>query len=309
MGIPEALLNKAYVFACRKFTRVSSQTIRILSSPAAADLALVTSVILLANPTHNSALNCRKLLIRERPECLHTKDELNFISCLLGHKQASKSSILWHHRRWIFRHIHTSGHDTLGGSPSLDDLKLEMDLVSKAAEIYPRNYHAWLHRYMCLEYPILQASYGEGSSAEFLNQELKDAMRWVELHVSDYTAINYLINLWRRLQEINIIHIFEPSFHPGMIAEPLQNLLVSHALSLIASYPTHESLWLYLRSACQFQSATKEWATNLADELNFDKTDVSDFTKRILSSCHENDLGKVKRQARLFALWTVSVTL
>jgi protein prenyltransferase alpha subunit repeat containing protein 1 len=54
------------------------------------------------------------------------------------------------------------------------------------------------------------------------------------MHVSDYTAAHHLCNLVRRF---SLSDSTEMGFGP----------LLNHALDLVAAYPDHEALWLYLR--------------------------------------------------------------
>ena len=54
------------------------------------------------------------------------------------------------------------------------------------------------------------------------------------MHVSDYTAAHHLCNLVRRF---DLSESTEMGFGP----------LLNHALDLVAAYPDHEALWLYLR--------------------------------------------------------------
>ena len=102
MGVPQKALYKAYMSACRAFATAqqTGDTEALLQS---------TSVVLLANSAHSSALNARKRLILRG--AYPVDKELVFVALLLSEQQAAKSSIIWHHRRWLLGRLH--GHATL----------------------------------------------------------------------------------------------------------------------------------------------------------------------------------------------------
>jgi hypothetical protein len=56
-------------------------------------LVYTTALLLIANPTHNTALNLRKQLIRIQPSKLAPDQDIKFIAALFGSKQASKPSV------------------------------------------------------------------------------------------------------------------------------------------------------------------------------------------------------------------------
>jgi len=137
-----------------------------------------------------------------------------------------------------------------------DALDAEFQLAARASEMYPRNYHAWLHRYICVQCLISRALDGTSGALDALHSEFKASQRWVELHVSDHTAVHYLSRLVSSLDESNIQIPLSPSPSPDVSRTPATTVvaaedhpMLSHALSLISAYPKHESLWSYLRLA------------------------------------------------------------
>jgi protein prenyltransferase alpha subunit repeat containing protein 1 len=313
LGIPEPVLYKAYTFASRKNFHVTLQSLKTISSQDITELLITSNIILLANPAHNTALNCRKLLLRKFPEQIDYRDELKLVACILeSSKQASKSSILWHHRRWVFRHVNALAQncgDILNGCCiSNDELALELDLVSRATEIYPRNYHAWLHRYICSEVLLSQVVNEEVSFISLLLLELSSSRRLVELHVSDYSAMNYFVGFWHRMCQMNIR---PPKYHLENLCEKsiqerlgslgwgLELPLVSHSLSLLLRYPTHQSLWAYLRQACRVDVGSeqrKEWMYRLLEKL--EKFDGPEQSGLFSISCQEIGIDFLKREIR-----------
>jgi protein prenyltransferase alpha subunit repeat containing protein 1 len=75
-------------------------------------------------------------------------------------------------------------------------------------------------------------------TAEFLKLR-----RWIETHVSDHSAIHQYCNIVSRLQALDL-----PQYRS--VLGPLADASVhfEHAISLVTTFPTHESLWMYLRA-------------------------------------------------------------
>ena len=233
----------------------------------------ITCIVLLVNPAHSTCLNKRKELVEQG--LLKERDELKITAALQLRAEGAKSSILWHHRRWLLRRLYQKNSqqgdtpdntDTLDDCTiALDDLAEELSVATTASEIYPRNYHAWLHRYKCMQSMI--AAYGNASNAsssqltrEALAQMLRAeefmVSRWIDVNVSDYTAAQYLCHAYRMMEENRIDHIQVHSeseldgtapINPQSPKSPFSPLM--HAEDLVERYPTHEALWYYLRAA------------------------------------------------------------
>lgn len=245
---------------------------------------LLTSVLLLANSAHQSALNLRKDLIGHHE--LSVEDDFRFFDRIMTIKQCAKSSILWHHRRWLFARLYlpvpamerTFLDDKLEirqlrKAPFTDDdmcsLRLspsvitrELELITKACEVYPRNYHAWYHRHLIISSCITQArvllqeqpqqsdstsrsslrAVSQSELNSFLSKnsflavllhELESMKLYIDRHVSDCTAMGYLCDLRRDC--LDLIKLEET------------NDILQHAQELLRTYPERESTWLYLR--------------------------------------------------------------
>ena len=125
--------------------------------------------------------------------------------------------------------------DSIPRGVSPDVLETEFACISTACRLYPRNYHAWAHRRFCVEVLIASLKSDASSSSSILAKEYQRTLKWVEAHISDYSAINYAINVEKML----------PGGSPSAVFIPTKE----HATSLLRSYPDHESLWMYLRGS------------------------------------------------------------
>ena len=203
-----------------------------------AAIASYTSIILLANPGHQTALNMRKKLVVSG--YLSPRDELEFTRSLLSLKQCSKVSILWHHRRMmLFCLLSENGltDEQFVTIPlGIDQLKKEFSIALSACVTYPRNYFAWNHRSLCMLCCASQARTSP-AHAELLKEEKKNMKDWINAHISDHSAMYYICRLFDILRSQA-----DQSTRQQLINE--QN---EHVLELLQRYPSHESLWLYLR--------------------------------------------------------------
>ena len=238
LGVPRKVLYQAYMVAVRAYFGLRNETRKSVSSLQQSNLSdRLTRVVLLANPAHQTALNSRKELVQS-----HVVDpywELNFSTSLLSCRECAKESILWHHRRWLLCAIHkapaTTGSDNVPEAVSPDALETEFACASTACHLYPRNYHAWAHRCFCVKALIASLKSGVPSNSSVLAKEHQRTLKWIESHISDYSAMNYAIN-------------FEKMLPGGNTTEGFLSTK-EHAISLLRSYTNHESLWMYLRGS------------------------------------------------------------
>jgi protein prenyltransferase alpha subunit repeat containing protein 1 len=274
LGIPQKLLYKLYMAAVASYKNVDQITALTLSS-----------VILLVNPAHQTVLNARKKLIYSRTGLLQPEEELKLIALLIGgSKECAKQSIIWDHRRWIFKHHYERIGDAVVGPGSectgwatseeasffpmipLDTLGKECELIRKACEMYPRNYHAWTHYHWALGLvnAVVTRDWGVASAnlvedhVRFLRQEVMQLRQWIDRHVSDYSAVHLLCNV------AVLDHTGAPQLAQcgrGTLVDELRE----HVLGLVLSYPSHETLWLYLRNVLTFSSSdvTREVVNSL----------------------------------------------
>ena len=253
LGIPKKVMARIYLAAVSMPWRTSDARTAIAA----------TCVILILNPTHQTALNGRKRLIQTGHLDSPVK-ELRFMELLLrGLTDCAKQSIIWDHRRWCLKLIH----GTLGSSvhqhpplehwasaeeaellPKLDleDILREIAIVYHTCETYPRNYHAWNHWHWLIDIALSSIYYhqDEHQSQGFLRL-LVDAYvelrKWTDCHPSDYTAMHQLSQCQRILDHLHTLE----AFTQDVVVD--SSSLVEHCLSLLTAFPTHESLWVYLR--------------------------------------------------------------
>jgi len=238
LGVPQKVLYKAYLVAVRAYFALRNESRKSAPSPQQSNqLDRLTRVVLLANPAHQTALNSRKRLVQNLtvdPHC-----ELNLSASLLSCRECAKESILWHHRRWLLGVIHevppTAGADSIPETVPPDALGAEFVRASAACHLYTRNYHAWAHRLFCAKALVASQQSGVPSNLGVLAKEYQRTLKWVESHISDYSAMNYVANIEKMLLGGNLAE-------PRLPAE-------EHATLLLRSYPDHESLWMYLRSS------------------------------------------------------------
>jgi protein prenyltransferase alpha subunit repeat containing protein 1 len=134
----------------------------------------------------------------------------------------------------------------------------ELNLIQHTCETYPRNYHAWAHWHfiidVCytliyfhslitdLDEPGLQA----GKRQDFLEIFIMECTRlrgWVDRNVSDYSAMHQLCQSQMLIEQLLLSGILVPASAKNLTA----SALVDQSLSLVTAFPSHESLWLYLR--------------------------------------------------------------
>ena len=233
----------------------------------------MSAVLIVVNPGHNTAWNVRKTLTLSGSRDIDK--EISFTTALLTIRECAKQSLLWHHRRWLLRRRypaldmrefpsigtfsipnfpHTLDEDTLRCTDMpLDALDAEFSACTLACSTYERNYFGWLHRFRCLD--ALAAKIHVAQSVadntqisrllELLREESGRSFRWVDQHVSDYTAMQYQCRI------DSVLQYFSPLF--AQIKNPTTSSMntFDHAESLLKAYPNHEALWLYLRGAAQ----------------------------------------------------------
>lgn len=222
-------------------------------------------MILLTNPAHQTALNARKRLVQSG--FLAPEKELEFTEVLFrGSSDCAKQSILWHHRRWLFGRVFSIV-DTL---PVLRNdvqplpeippeiITKEFDIIRKACEAYSRNYYAWTHWHFIVGIVKTQLSLHKGHPPLYLHilaHEYATLNRWVDLHISDYSSMYHLCSLEEVFHGLELRY---PDYSEDPITLAATKIsLAEHALSLVTSYPSHESLWMYLRMAGALLSGEK----------------------------------------------------
>ncbi|OJT01938.1 Protein prenyltransferase alpha subunit repeat-containing protein 1 [Trametes pubescens] len=348
LGVPRKLAYKAYLESVPAFRRsrtvlhaylrvtpATGPSLDLVSAEDVADILDSSSVLLLVNPAHQSALNARKGLLTLG--ALDATRELRFASSLLTLHEGAKQSVLWHHRRWLLRRIYSLVSSSCGETPSRssdipgslagdgedslcglgldsDVLSTEFAIVQRACEIYPRNYHAWAHRYLCAEAlaTALRGDTGPGLMDAW--QQERDRIRqWIERHVSDYSAMQYachLEDLDRGLAASGEPITAVPAGHTQEKIPEERESVVEHAWTLVQAYPSHKSLWLYLRGALrpQFSPAALRLGSATSDRV---RDGARALAERFLSdgsadhggSVSPGEHALVRRHAARFLAW------
>lgn len=262
--------------------------------------------------------------------------ELNYIAALFSFKTCAKDSTLWHYRRFLLdrrnslrsrsrtdrndpkdlsrednRHTSQTANDEIAkidgtfiGGPDfgsnfelpLEDLRRELEVIAKACELYPRNYYAWYHRFLCLrayctgavrKIHHLQNDVSieekqdfrvESKTSKVISDEFAFTKRWIEQHISDYSAVNYvfqLVDLARHLRNDCTHYVSAEIDHHPQDTRLLKDELVSHAWSLLQAFPSHETLWLYTRQALDLPFSPQKDHDTLSQ-------DISEFASSIL---------------------------
>ena len=266
LGIPKKILCALYLAATSVPWRRSSD-IR--------EITAITSCIILLNPAHQTALNSRKRLMRDGH--LDPEKELVFTELLSrGLTECAKQSIIWDHRRWCFRELY----GVIGTRVSLvppcvehweipEDwqtfpkippaaIQHELNVIQHSCQTYPRNYHAWAHWHfiinVCHASVYFHSSTADSDDPEPLagrRQDFLDVIiaeytrlqRWVERNVSDYSAMHQCCQFQKLIEQLLDSGILIPNSTKNLTS----SALVDQALSLVTAFPSHESLWTYLR--------------------------------------------------------------
>ncbi|KIJ58074.1 hypothetical protein HYDPIDRAFT_178117 [Hydnomerulius pinastri MD-312] len=259
LGIPHKVLYAVYLYAVGVFkaARLSYSSCQCteevqgnLPSSTKRTLIASSSVLILANPSHQTALNVRKQFVHK--QLIDPRTELSLMASLLSSQHCAKHAELWYHRRWLLSGAYEPHHTQPStGLPifkqlSRDALETELALVSRACELYPRNYFAWTHRLICMRNVLSDDPTITSKSAELisiLRQEITEIKRWIECHISDYSAVHYVTTLARDIIQNKDLPLTKIITEEGLLA---------HATSLVQEYPSHEALWLYARTAPSF---------------------------------------------------------
>lgn len=281
LGVPKKILYAIYLAAVFRLRDLRKTFLYNLQAEASS-IRGVSSIILLANPAHQTALNVRKRLVQQH--CIPATDELRITELIQrASSEGIKQSILWDHRRWLLNLLYRETAISPAPSPPhpidekstnddqclprlpVDTMRQELKLIRHACETYPRNYHAWCHwRYamntLCPRGNVVTS--GDAASSVICVDEILSLRRWIERNVSEYSAIHQLCSV---CHFVHGIACHQPvSVRAAELTNP--DSLLEHALALVHSYPTHESLWIYLRAMTMASDADKR--KELAAHIN-----------------------------------------
>lgn len=282
-----------------------------------------TSVILLANPSHQTALNARKRVVIA--EGINADDELAFIAGLLTLKHSAKVSTFWHHRRWLLlRQLSPVQSDVSDiGTMDIDDrfcsyilpfsrYQTEIEISKKACDIYPRNYYAWMHRRLILRSFVynltINASIPASSSKERYHsafvQELSESKTYIGTHISDFSAVHYLCQ--------SLVALYRSSLELDTGVPLSTESMVEDAMTLVKTYPNHESLWLYLRLVISMHNVFQKQSPVVDNALCREQDGMDLSAERLAEQFAKNtdtgiaDEQAIQRHAQSFIKWSTT---
>jgi len=129
---------------------------------------------------------------------------------------------------------------------TLAAIRHELNIIQRTCESYPRNYHAWSQWNFMINICYASIYISDDSFQDFfaiIVHEVARLRSWVDQHISDYSAMHQLCQAQKLVDYLTLSDRFRD------ITDGTQNslTLTQHSLSLVNSFPSHESLWMYLR--------------------------------------------------------------
>lgn len=318
LGVPQKILGKAYLEAT-KFAKHARAALRTHAGSdelaivhARGELSWASSVLLLLNPGHQTAWNIRKQLVSYG--VLQRHRELEFTTALLTVRDCAKTSMLWHHRRWLLCRTFPSTppallppsaqpsyapgeeEELLKGLPiPVDALQREFAACTTACGTYERNYFAWLHRFRCFEvlysklYLCLAASDTSimQGMINLVREEAAWTTHWIDRHVSDYTAMQYRCWIGKHMGQLR------QNFTAPVVRTIMDpRATYTHARDLLKAFPDHEALWCYVKGAM------------IADELHLEFPVIDEMVKLSNYYQEEGEWESIsQRQAVRLTAW------
>lgn len=191
IAIPKPQLVRAFVHARKIFEKHLKREQKQPDD----EVWKATSILLLMDPEHLTAVNTRKrildgrLLAGEDATELLFKEKLLIDSLLTSRlRRHTKSPNLWSHRKWVMQRCRVSHL----GATTADDLK---SIVFVSAERHPRNYHAWSHA----RYLINAMGHSDWRQPELEKHAIvMDTKRWCFSHHDDVSGWMFLMFLLKR---------------------------------------------------------------------------------------------------------------
>lgn len=227
LGVSVSVLKPLFIYSLNKLKEV---LLHPDHEKFVDDLISLTRSLLIVKGDLPQAFNIRKRLIRQGN--LNVVSELLFLKMLFTKHPKSPSS--WEHRRWC---LSIKYDQTPLDLMTPEDIDKEQQLCTWMADIYPKNYYAWVHRLWLLQF----------MDAPRLYDELEFTFKWLHSHVSDHSAASHRQHVVERLLTVNLAH--SDSLH---IADKTHSLallmkLMQESTELIRSRPGNETMWYHRR--------------------------------------------------------------
>ncbi|KAF8161263.1 hypothetical protein B0H34DRAFT_673252 [Crassisporium funariophilum] len=288
LGIPKKILYALYTVAIAIPLRTADPH----------DAAAASCVILILNPAHQTALNTRKRLIQRN--YLDPKKELVLTELLVrGVTDCAKQSIIWDHRRWCLVRLH-GVHGPNTSAPILQqwasseeierfpklipaDIRHELSILQATCEASPRNYHAWAHWHFTINVCLasIYSSDNTITRRDFLGIMVEEFARlrsWLDHHVSDYSAMHQICQIQKVMH-----HLVKMEMLPVEEGNSLSDLS-NHSLALLTAFPSHESLWMYLRIT--LEKSQTEQRSRILEQVEAQALSTDNrFEKQLVAWC------------------------
>lgn len=241
IGIPHTLLTLAFRHARMLFFDVGR------AAPVEADVYAVmrlimqaTQAMLIFDPEHLTAANTRKrylsALLGARLDTIDVLDdairnEMWLLDSLLTsplHRH-TKSPTLWNHRRWLVEEflewvMELQRHDTLGSKRmslllpqmTIDSTEIlwqsfvqpELQLIYRAAEQHPLNYHAWAYARAFLDIISDWAELKDYDVDRIISYAVELQQAWCLSHLADTSAWAFMLWLLSHTDEATVARSF-----------------------------------------------------------------------------------------------------
>lgn len=261
IGITKNALCKAFMTVKPEFTRLRERFAE-LNSQEAFQLMETTTIIILIDREHLTAVNTRKRLLSENPfrSLFQAEEELIWVTSILTSdlNKHVKAPLLWTHRRWLHERM-------LRTMPTVSWIRDELEIVARAGEVHPRNYYASCNSfsYVCSTDMYQSWDYARWTVNHWLSsylsaldntaetiiqtvfEELTNTMlNWCLNHVSDTSGFSFLQFLYSTF--LNFKHILPDN-------KEEKRLLVLTQLKSVIDYgenvaKNHDSLWVFVRT-------------------------------------------------------------
>jgi protein prenyltransferase alpha subunit repeat containing protein 1 len=252
IGIPKRSLRKAYLVAREKFFNELGSGVY----PDPTVILPASTILLLYEPEHLTAANARKRVLEgvenDSPRELGylVRQELWFLNSLFqSHlNRHTKSPTLWAHRRWLMRRFPKH-------APLNTDKSMEINVVTTAARIHPKNYYAWDYlRWWTNRYPQLlkstnaSVSVAPPSGLKMLTSELPlpDFVQdWCLMNPSDTSGWSFLL-----------FTLIQSTYEATSNAS--QQIAMKVLDRAVLFKMRNESLWFFLRSLMLLEELSPE---------------------------------------------------
>lgn len=189
IGLSKLHVFQAFGVAYQALRRSASADGHLGRALSTEELRRATAILLLSDPEHLTAANCRKRALLQdicdgRDIALCLSQEKYFLDSLLTSRlhRHTKSPTLWSHRRWLLGLFRKHG-------IAIDVTSDLRQVVFVSGERHPRNYYAWCHARWLL------TSLDEKNSEAIVGGIISDVEGWCLKHHDDISGWSFLHHL------------------------------------------------------------------------------------------------------------------